>query len=229
MTDSTDGADPKVVPHPASGTRKASKEARREQLIEATIDTLASKGFAAMTLADVAKAAGLSGGIVNFHFETKDKLLVETLRHLALEYRTNWRSAIAMAGPSAAERLEALLSADFNEVVCTPRTLSAWCAFWAEAQSRPTYLEHCSANDDEYQQVITDLVSELVKEGGYAFAPAPIARSLEAMMEGLWLDLMTTQSPFSRQEALETVFAALAALFPQHFTTSGARTDSSAA
>lgn len=221
MTDTADNAsEAKVMALPV-GTRKASKAARREQLIEATIDTLAAKGYAATTLADVAKAAGLSGGIVNFHFETKDKLLVETLRYLALEYRTNWRTAIAMAGSSAGERLMALLTADFNEVVCTPRTLAAWCAFWAEAQSRPTYLEHCSANDDEYQGVITELVSEIVTEGGYRFAPGPIARSLEAMMEGLWLDLMTTQAPFSRQEALDTVLACLAALFPRHFSPDG--------
>jgi TetR/AcrR family transcriptional repressor of bet genes len=74
----------KVVPLAGQSSRKASKEMRRQQLIEATIDTLATKGYAATTLADVAKAAGLSGGIVNFHFETKDKLLVETLRQLAL-------------------------------------------------------------------------------------------------------------------------------------------------
>jgi TetR/AcrR family transcriptional repressor of bet genes len=127
-----------------------------------------------------------------------------------------------MAGQSPAERLKALLSADFNEVVCTPRTLAAWCAFWAEAQSRPTYLEHCSANDDEYQQITIELCRELVAEGQYAFAPEPIARSLEAMMEGLWLDLMTTQAPFSRKEALDTVFACLAALFPKHFAPDGA-------
>jgi len=222
MSETSNGAEEaKVVALSAAGTRKASKAARREQLIEATIDTLAAKGFAATTLADVAKAAGLSGGIVNFHFETKDRLLVETLRHLALEYRTNWRTAVAMAGPTSADRLKALLTADFNDVVCTPRTLAAWCAFWAEAPSRPTYLEHCSANDEEYQVTITNLVADLVAEGGYHFAPAPIGRSLGAMMEGLWLDLMTTQGPFSREEALDTVFAALAALFPRHFSPEG--------
>lgn len=222
MSDAPDGSDAaRIVSLPTPGTRKASKAMRREQLIEATIDTLAAKGYASTTLADVAKAAGLSGGIVNFHFETKDKLLAETLRHLALEYRTNWRSAVAMAGPAPAERLKALLAADFNEVVCTPRVLAAWCAFWAEAQSRPTYLEHCSANDEEYQRIITEFVAELAAEVGYPLAPAPIARALEAMMGGLWLDLLTTQAPFSRQEALETMFAVLAALFPRHYAADG--------
>jgi AcrR family transcriptional regulator len=207
----------------STGPRKASKEVRRQQLIEATIDTLARRGYAATTLADVAKTAGLSGGIVNFHFESKEKLLVETLRALAGEYRTNWRSALAMAGKSSAERLEAILSADFNEVVCTQRKLAAWCAFWAEAQSRPTYLDHCSANDEEYQETITRVVGEIIGEGHYPYDAARIARGVEAMMEGIWLDMMTMQSPITREEGMKTVFACLAAFFPRHFTAAGAK------
>lgn len=59
--------------------RKASKETRRQQLIEATIDSLAKRGYAETTLADVADGAGLSRGIVNFHFESKENLLIATL------------------------------------------------------------------------------------------------------------------------------------------------------
>ena len=53
--------------------RKLSREARRSQLIEATIETLAARGYARTTLTEVAKQAGLSHGLVNFHFETKEK------------------------------------------------------------------------------------------------------------------------------------------------------------
>src|SRR5436190_11051704 len=132
-------ADTTTLPPPG---RKASKDVRRQQLIEATIDVMARKGYAGTTIADVAKAAGLSSGIVNFHFDTKENLLVDTLKYLADEYRANWRAALDAAGPDAPEKLKALLWADFNPDICTPRKLAAWCAFWAEAQSRPTYLEH---------------------------------------------------------------------------------------
>ena len=40
--------------------RKASKETRRQQLIEATIDSLARRGYSETTMADVADGAGLS-------------------------------------------------------------------------------------------------------------------------------------------------------------------------
>ena len=43
----------------AAPSRKASKEVRKQQLIEATIRILAQKGFAALTVADVAKVCAI--------------------------------------------------------------------------------------------------------------------------------------------------------------------------
>ena len=79
-------------------SRKASKETRRSQLIEATIDSLAKRGYSDTTLANVADGAGLSRGIVNFHFESKEKLLVATLQHMSDEYSGHWNAALEKAG-----------------------------------------------------------------------------------------------------------------------------------
>ena len=66
--------------------RTASREQRRQQLIDATMKCIARKGLTGMTLSDVANEAGLSQGIVNLHFESKENLLTETLLSLADEY-----------------------------------------------------------------------------------------------------------------------------------------------
>ena len=76
-----------------------SREARRTQLFEATLTTIAECGFSRTTLAEVAKRAGLSHGLVLFHFETKEKLLTETLDYLSDEYKNNWSAALMSAGP----------------------------------------------------------------------------------------------------------------------------------
>lgn len=213
VTDSTD--------KPEAPPRKASREARRQQLIEATIEVLASKGYSRMTLTDVAKLAGLSHGLVNFHFETKEKLLSETLRHLSDEYRENWMAALAAAGQGPAERVHALLAADFNAAICTPARLSAWCSFWGEAQSRPMYQQTCGAKDDDYNAHLESLCAELIRDGGYAGDPVRIARVLRVTVEGCWLDMMTMVTPYSQAEALATVMTAAAAFFPRHFDGQG--------
>jgi TetR/AcrR family transcriptional repressor of bet genes len=116
------------------------------------------------------------------------------------------------------------LTADFNDVVCTPDKLAAWSAFWAEAQNRPTYLEHCGSNDAEFHAAVRSIVAEIIAEGGYGERDAGrIARALDALLEGLWLDLITSYSPVTREEAVKTVFTCLNAFFPAHFTPSGLR------
>ena len=72
--------------------------------MEATIDRIAARGFADLTLADVAKAAGLSVGIVNFYFRSKDVLLIETLRHLVADYVQQTNENIRSAGSTPPPR-----------------------------------------------------------------------------------------------------------------------------
>jgi TetR/AcrR family transcriptional repressor of bet genes len=198
--------------------RKESKEFRQQQLIEATIDSLAKRGYAETTTAGVADGAGLSRGIVNFHFESKEKLLIETLRYLSNEYRSHWRTALQNAGPGAADKLRALMLADFDRKVCTSRKMAAWCAFWGEAKSRPTYQELCGANDREYQFTVLNLCRELADAQQ---SPALLARGLVCLLEGLWLHLMMSPKEVNSAEAREVALAHLASIFPKHFTPDG--------
>lgn len=201
--------------------RKLPRDARRLQLIEATIETIARQGYSRTTLSEVARTAGLSHGLVNFHFETKDKLLVETLLYLAEEYRLNWTQAVEAAGPSAPEQLYAMLAADFRPELCTPGRLSAWCAFWGEAQGRPLYQEKCGSNDEEYNRRLEALCARMNAEHGYSGDPVRTARVLRVTTEGVWLDMMTLQAPYPPDEALATVMTCTAAFFPRHFTAQG--------
>jgi TetR/AcrR family transcriptional repressor of bet genes len=197
--------------------RKASKETRQLQLIEATIDSLAKRGYSDTTMADVADGAGLSRGIVNFHFESKEKLLVATLQHMYDEYAAHWRNALHKAGEDAAQQLQALVAADFDRAVCNKRKLAAWCAFWGEAKSRPTYQALSGARDRAYQGTIVALCERLKAEAGYAYEPVEIALALSALLEGLWLRLMMGAQDVTRESALKAANAFLASAFPRHY------------
>jgi TetR/AcrR family transcriptional repressor of bet genes len=197
--------------------RKASREVRRQQLIDATIDSLARRGYAETTLADVADGAGLSRGIVNFHFESKEKLLVATLQFMAEEYAAHWRGALEKAGPDPAGQLWALCAADFDRAVCTKRKLAAWCAFWGEAKSRPTYQALCGGRDQAYHETMIDICERLRQQGGYPIDPQASALAINALLEGLWLRLMLAADEVSRETAFAAAAELLAALFPRHF------------
>ena len=209
----------KAQPDPAP--RKMSRDTRRAQLIEATIETLALRGYARTTLTEVARTAGLSHGLVNFHFDTKEKLLSETLALLAEEYRLNWQAYLERAGQDPAAQLAALLLADFDPTICTPARLSAWCSFWGEAQSRPLYQAHCGANDAAYNACIAEICGQLLAQGAYPGDPARVARVLRVTIQGVWLDMITTTPDYTIEEGLATIHACAAAFFPRHFRADG--------
>lgn len=201
--------------------RKASRDVRRQQLIDSTIRVLGQKGYAALTIADVAKAAGLSVGIIIFHFESKDRLLAAVLQFLAEEYRQHWEAAMEAAGAKPAERLSALLLADFDPAVFTAEKLGAWIAFWGETQGRPTYDQICSGPDAERQQATLKLCRQLIADAGYAVNPELAMRTLESLCDGLWLGVAADGAGHpgrvSVADAHNIVRTALAALFPKHY------------
>ncbi len=201
--------------------RREPKAARREQLMDATLVVLARRGLAQTTLADVASVAGLSRGIVNFHFESKDRLLLATLTRLSAEYDATWREGLAAAGPAPAERLRALLCADLSEAVCAPEKLAAWFAFFAESGARPEYRDLCWARDDALLEAFTSLCEALDAEGGYGYDARRTAMAIYAMEEGLWLRLMLGNAGLSRRAALDIALGMLGTLFPRHFTPEG--------
>ena len=202
-----------------SAKRTASRQARRQQLIDATIKCIARKGMGGTTLADVAGEAGLSQGIVNLHFESKENLLNETLRYLADEYKTQFDKALATAGPRPADRLRALMELDLRPSICDRHKISVWFAFWSEVKSRPMYRKICDASDRHYDAVIESLCDEIIAEGDYdQIAASAIAIGLNAMTNGLWLSYLISPKTFDRQSAAKAIREYLRCVFPQHFS-----------
>ena len=205
--------------------RKAEPGVRRRQLIAATVAVLARKGYAALTIADVARQAGLSAGIVIFHFSSKDALLAAVLTALAAEYRSHWADALGRAGAAPAERLKTLLLADFDTPVFTPEKLAAWIAFWGEAQGRPVYEQICTAHDAERRARIEELCRALCAEGAYGHAPGLVMHALDSLGDGLWLALASGgtghRGRVSAGDAQKTIMSALEAFFPRHYPPSG--------
>jgi TetR/AcrR family transcriptional repressor of bet genes len=197
--------------------RTLDRTTRRGQVIEATIDCLSERGFSRTTVTDVARRAGISHGLVLFHFQSKDNLLAEVLDFLADEYQSNWQEALANAGEAPEAQIMALLRADFAPAICTPARLAAWCAYWGESQSRPLYQSRCGANDALHNATLVEICNRMNDLYGYRHNAERTARLLRIMTEGVWLDLMSVEGSYSVDEAIETVMLGARALYPRHF------------
>ncbi len=196
----------------------ATKEARQRQLIDATIAAIGRHGYANTTLSHVAGGAGMSAGIVNFYFKSKEQLLAATLTALAEEYDAFWRAALDKAGPSAAAALDASIDADFASEVFSIDKVAVWFAFWAESRSQPSYRAIVSKLETGYFEETRSLCERLVREGGYSGVdPGAVAGGLNAMIDGFWFDFLIEPEDFDTAWAKRTCRQFLAAYFPAHF------------
>lgn len=207
-----------MVATAGNAKRTARREQRRRQLIDATMKCIARKGMGSTTLADVAGEAGLSQGIVNLHFESKENLLTETLRHLADEYKAQFNKAYENSGPGPAEKLLALIELDLRPSICDRRKVAVWFAFWGEVKSRPTYRKICDERDQYYDDIVESLAREIIADGGYEGVTAEsVAIVLTSMTNGLWLSCLISPASFDRHKAMLAVLEYLRGVFPRHF------------
>ena len=215
---------PQLVESRKSGNgRTATRAVRRQQLINATIDSISKRGFSGTTLQTVTRTAKLSHGVVNFHFNSKEELYVETLGYLATEHYKRWHGAMLRAGPDPARQLAAIVGADFDRRICTARKLAVWFAFWGQARYRPNYLRMRYRYDDERAVELNRLCGEIVAEGGYeGLGSDSLTRSIESIVDGLWLNMLLYPKEVTREIARNDCFRYLALVFPDHFARPGA-------
>lgn len=201
-----------------TASRTASREVRRRQLINATMKCIARKGMGSTTLGDVAREAGLSQGIVNLHFESKDNLLRETLGALVNEYSDQFEKTLERSGPHSADKLLALMELDLRPSICDRRKLAVWFAFWGEVKSRPTYQRMCDERDSYYDDVVRGLCQDLIVDGDYqGIDSAAVARALMSITSGLWLSCLISPQTWDRRKAMAAVMTYLCSVFPRHF------------
>ncbi|ONI73734.1 TetR family transcriptional regulator [Kribbella sp. ALI-6-A] len=92
---------------------RLTKQARREQLLDAATTIVRTQGADGLTLVTLAEAAGVSRPIVYDHFGTRSGLLIELYRQLDERYRTAISAAVQEAPPTIDEVARVISAAYF--------------------------------------------------------------------------------------------------------------------
>ncbi len=170
------------APRHGATVRDEGEEIRRAQLIEVTIDSLAEVGYVGTTLAEIARRAGVSPGLVAHYFGDKDSLLSGAFRTLARSLAARVRARLALAH-SARGRVQAVIDTNLAPEEFDKRTGTAWLAFWGQV----LHVEGLKRVQTAYQRrMLSNLRSDL-----RLMIPGDEARSLAAMIaamiDGVWL------------------------------------------
>ena len=209
--------------------RAAAKAERRQQLIDATIRSIARHGLSGTTLAKVSEIAGTSIGLANFHFESKERLLIATLQYLADEEREVWQLKTLDPALSPAQRLAAIVESRFHPRICQHRKLAIWFAFYGDAGARDIYRRVLADMDEERLAATIEILEALYAATGQpAIDPRKTALGLEAFYDGLWLNMLLYPDEFKRADCRDKALGYIATLFPATLPNRGARPEARA-
>ena len=181
------------------------RDRRRQALIKATIAVIARHGVSGTTVSRVARKAGVSLGLMNFHFDSKERLFRETFGHLSEEYEQVWQQNMRAAAADPLARLKMMIETNFDRRIFTPEKLSVWFTFWSDAQLRGRYRAAATRVERRYIRAIeAEIASLLGRERRAGPSAADIARPLMAMIDGFWLQSLLYPRGFARREAIAT-------------------------
>jgi TetR/AcrR family fatty acid metabolism transcriptional regulator len=97
------------MPHLTTQDREALSGERRRQILQAAVRVFARSGYAAATIEDVARAAGVAEGTIYNYFQGKEDLLIHIPRHLVAPVFD--RLAVRLPTVSTAAEAERVLCA----------------------------------------------------------------------------------------------------------------------
>ena len=187
------------------------RDRRRQALIKATIAVIARHGASGTTVERVARKAGVSVGLMNFHFDSKERLFEETFRHLSEEYEQVWQRNLRAAGSNSHARLTRMIESNFDKRIFTREKLAVWFTFWSDAQLRDRYRAAATRVERRYIQAIEQEVALLLAQKRSTSRKASaIMQPLMAMIDGFWLQALLYPRAFRREDAIGVCLAFIA-------------------
>ena len=176
---------------------------RRAALVQATIEEVGRSGSLDVTVAQIARRAGVSSALAHHYFGGKDRIFLAAIRHILTLYGASVRGALAGArGPR--ERLDAIVRASFAPVNFRREIIGAWMAFYVQALVSAESRRLLGV----YQRRLrSNLVHELRPLAGDR-APA-IAETVAALMDGIYIRAALAPDDLGGEDAAESTLATL--------------------
>ncbi|OIJ65767.1 TetR family transcriptional regulator [Streptomyces mangrovisoli] len=181
---------------------------RREELLRAAIGQIEERGVAAVRIADVAAALGVSNALVLYHFSTKEKLLAAAFAHAAEGDLAHLRGLLDRR-TTALRRLRAAVR--WYAPTGQAKGWRLWIEGWAAALREPALREVARGLDRQWKAAIAEVIAEGVAADEFR-CPDPTASALRltALLDGLAVQLTSYTGTVSRARAQQWVDEALA-------------------
>ena len=161
----------------------------KARILDAAFRRLAAEGYAALSVREIAKDAGVNHALINYHFRTKDQLVIEVLdaanRRLLERQQSMYREPAGFAQKWAQARrfYESDLASGFVRVQAE---------LWAASLGNPTLREKFVPRLLAWKKLVRQVVEEALasfERQGVALPPPFTAEVIACWISEFWLGM----------------------------------------
>ncbi|WP_245580278.1 TetR/AcrR family transcriptional regulator [Arthrobacter castelli] len=192
-SDETAGASaaptPKILP---TRHREDSEQARkRRDIIEKSWWLFAEQGYAAVRIADIAKACGTSSASVHYYFPTKKEIFAEALRY-SVKLAFDRQIAELHLYSDPVDRLKRLAELQLPTVGRGWAEMSIWLQTWSEAAVDKSSRSSHAQSYRRWAQTVHGIVVDGQKAGVFVDTdPDVVTMDLTSLIDGLNVKVLT--------------------------------------
>ncbi|MGH8197335.1 MAG: SRPBCC family protein [Steroidobacteraceae bacterium] len=185
-------------------------------LIRATVAAISRYGLSELTSAKIASAAGYTAASINFHFGSKEALLLATLREVSEEFAEAMATVLAEAGDDDLRAFLGIVDASLGRRLSDSHKIAVWYAFLAETNARADYQRICGDRDQAWSRTVTNLCRRLITARGVSAWPdaEAVAMGLMGLIDQQWQGILFEGDGFDREAARRQCRAYLCSVFP---------------
>ena len=177
---------------------------RREQIVRATIRCLARDGYAGLTMKKVARAAGVSQGILHYYFADKRAILVAALAAVTADLDRRVATAQALGSREPRARLRALITACLRLAVEEREFWIVFVEFWGEMMHDRRLRELNAALYERMRRQIGTLIAQGIRAGTFRRVDRlQAAAVILALVDGVSLQLTFDPKAFGIAAAVQ--------------------------
>jgi AcrR family transcriptional regulator len=183
--------------------RRAAPDARRDELIAATLASLSKFGHEGVSVRRISAEAGVSMGLITHHFRSIDALVATAYKSLAARLLSQSREPALAIMDDPLKSLHAFFSASFSPHALDPAIFRTWLVFWSLVPHSEELRAVRDLTASETRATLATLLTRIKRAPGVpAFKVGAAAIGLSALMDGLWVELSLTPTSFEPRQAV---------------------------
>ncbi|MEZ4224723.1 MAG: TetR/AcrR family transcriptional regulator [Polyangiaceae bacterium] len=204
--------------------RPPNTDERRAQITGGLITVMAKRGYDGASVNEIAKAAGLSPGLIHYHFKNKQEILLAALADLVSRHEERLDEHLAKSPQAAPQQIAAFIDVHLGlGASADPEGLACWILISGEALRQPAVQRDLTTAIAALVKRLEIIIATGCESGVFEHSsPAEAAAAIVAAIQGYFVLAAVSRDLVPRGSALRSTIKMAAGLLGASLDASGA-------